>query len=145
MPAGRPTKYSDARCKAIIDALKVGNTRKCAAESAGVAYDTFLDWCQNPQYLQFSDDVTRAEAEAENDAVKSLKIALMPHEVTETKTVTRQVEGVSVSETTITTRTEHDPRMAVELLKRRYRHDWSDSLNLTSLTPEQLAALAGLK
>lgn len=144
MAAGRLTKYNDVRCASIVAKLRDGNTRKCAAEASGITYETFRAWIIDPKHSAFSADVTRAEAEAEAGAVKSIKIAIDPHEVTETKTVTRQVEGVSVSETTITTRTEHDPRMAVELLKRRWRHSWGDNINLTGMTPEQLAALAGI-
>ena len=41
---GRPTKYDDAKAEKIATLLRGGCTRKDAAGSVGVEYQTFLNW-----------------------------------------------------------------------------------------------------
>ncbi len=81
---------SDDQQKVIIFAIKRGNFRTVACDLAGVKYDTFRDWMErggDPQstaktkplpgeemepYYSFAQAVRRAEAEAEDTAVKAL-------------------------------------------------------------------------
>lgn len=60
---GRPTKYNPDRHNRIIEALRAGNTRKASAMFGGVSVDAFQEWVKI--YPEFSQDVERAEAEAE--------------------------------------------------------------------------------
>lgn len=60
---GRPTKYHDDRCEAILHALRQGNTKRTAALVGGIHYVTLNEWCKT--YPDFSEAVEKAEAEAE--------------------------------------------------------------------------------
>jgi transposase len=55
-------KHSPEREQAILNALRVGNTRRAAAAAAEINTDTFYEWLKNPT---FSDAVEKAEADAE--------------------------------------------------------------------------------
>ena len=59
--ARRP-KRSPEREVAILNALRVGNTRRASAAAAGISHETFYQWMSD---LTFSDAVVKAEAEAE--------------------------------------------------------------------------------
>lgn len=59
--ARRP-KQSPERIQAVLNALRVGNTRRASAAAAGVSHETFYRWMDD---VTFSDAVTQAEAEAE--------------------------------------------------------------------------------
>ena len=145
MPAGRPTKYNDKRCAKIIALLKRGNTRKAAAGSAGVTYETFRAWLADPQFSSFSADVDAAEDYAEQYYADIIRRAAGPRAEKVTKTVTKpNALGGTDTETTETTQTEIDWHAAESWLKRRRRAEWGDQLNLTNLTTEQLAALGGV-
>lgn len=112
--AGRNTKLTPERQKKICDVLRGGNTRRVAAILGGIGERTFYDWLEwaNPEherhdeiYSQFSQAVTRAEAEAEEEHVKNI-----------------QLQGIG------------DWRASVEWLKRRQPKDWSEKqqLDITS-------------
>jgi hypothetical protein len=70
---GRPTKYHDDRCDTILHYLREGNTKRVAYMAARVGKSTFYDWCA--QYPEFSDAVDQAEAEAEREHVRNIKVA----------------------------------------------------------------------
>ena len=70
---GQPTKYHDDRCDTILHYLREGNTLKTAAEVGGIHYDTLNEW--RKKYPDFSEAVTRAEAEAERDHVRNIHAA----------------------------------------------------------------------
>lgn len=59
--ARRP-KRSPEREEAILNALRVGNTRRASAAAASVSHETFYNWLQDVTFL---DAVEHAEAEAE--------------------------------------------------------------------------------
>ncbi len=60
--AGRPTKRSPEREQAILNALRIGNTRRAAAAAAEISEDTFARWLDD---AVFSGAVAKAEADAE--------------------------------------------------------------------------------
>lgn len=60
--AGRKALRSPEREQAVLNALRVGNTRRASAAAAGVSHETFYNWLTD---VTFSDRVTQAEAEAE--------------------------------------------------------------------------------
>lgn len=59
---GRTTKRTPEREQALLNALRLGNTRTAAAAYAEVHRDTFYAWMADPT---FSDAVEKAEADAE--------------------------------------------------------------------------------
>lgn len=58
----RPTKRSPEREQAILNALRLGNTRRNAAAYAEVSHETFYRWLGD---VTFRDAVEKAEADAE--------------------------------------------------------------------------------
>jgi hypothetical protein len=76
--AGRPTLCTPERVEKILALIGEGNTRRCAAECNGIAYDTLKQWLrlgkagQEP-YATFATGVQKAEAEAEAWHVGNIK------------------------------------------------------------------------
>ena len=107
---GRPTKLTPETQKRIIDALRIGATRKDAALSAGVTYDSFNLWYntgvkgRSGRYYQFCQAVDQAEGEAR---------------LRYTSVIARAAN-------------DGDWRAALEYLKRRDREHWGDNIDLTS-------------
>ena len=62
-PAGSPGKRSPERETAILNALRVGNTRRASAQAAEVSEDTLANWCKADSV--FLGAVIKAEADAE--------------------------------------------------------------------------------
>jgi hypothetical protein len=60
---GRPTKRTPERKAAILNSLRLGNTRRAAASFAEIDHATFYRWLE--QDATFSDAVEKAEADAE--------------------------------------------------------------------------------
>ena len=60
--ARKATKRSPQREQAILNALRLGNTRRAAAAYAEVSHETFYRWLAD---LPFRDAVEKAEADAE--------------------------------------------------------------------------------
>lgn len=58
----RPSKRSPEREQAILNSLRVGNTRRASAAYAEVSHTLFYQWLQD---LPFLDAVEKAEADAE--------------------------------------------------------------------------------
>lgn len=59
----RPSKRTPEREIAILNALRLGNTRTAAAAIAEIHYDTLADWAgRDPEFLRA---IERAESEAE--------------------------------------------------------------------------------
>jgi len=82
----------------ILEALKNGNTRKAAAEYAGIGRTTFYEWMEkNPT---FADAVTQAEATAEVGFTTVLSQAALAG----------------------------DWRASLEWLRRRRPEDWGDNI-----------------
>lgn len=59
--ARRP-KRSPEREQAVLNALRVGNTRRASAAAAGISHELFYRWLDD---VTFVDAVTKAEADAE--------------------------------------------------------------------------------
>lgn len=59
---GRTSKRSPEREQAILNALRIGNTRRAAAAAGEVDQNTFYRWLEDGT---FRDAVEKAEAEAE--------------------------------------------------------------------------------
>jgi hypothetical protein len=69
----RPSKFSTRVEKAILDALRRGNTRTAAFEAAGVHRSKISVWLA--RFATFRDAVEKAEAEAEIKAVGNVSDA----------------------------------------------------------------------
>lgn len=108
---GRKTKRTPEVEKRIVDALRVGASRKDACDAAGVGERTFYEWLED--FPQFSQAVTHAEG-----ACASLMAA----------TIYEAARG------------QKDWRAAESWLKRRRREEWGDSLDLRKLSDEELIA-----
>ena len=101
---GRPTKLTKKVQEAIVESVRNGNYIETAAKAAGVSKQTFYNWRARGEeggrddaiYVDFLDALTRAEAEAEERAVKALGDAF-----------------------------ESDWRAASEYLRRRHPDRWS--------------------
>ena len=63
----RPTKYTPELVAKIIGYLEDGNTRDCAAGSAGVHVSTFCDYLN--AYPEFAEECKKAEDRAESTYV----------------------------------------------------------------------------
>ncbi len=103
-----------AEQRAILDALKMGNTRRASAAYAGIATSTFYLWMKENR--TFSDAVTHAEAIAEVGHVGVLAKSA--------------ISG--------------DWRASLEWLKRRRRIEWGDTLDIRKLDDETLLRLLTL-
>jgi hypothetical protein len=67
---GRPTKLDDLKAQRILDAIKGGSSRACAAGLVGVAVSTLYAWmAANPEFLE---RVRVADAHAEQRVVDAL-------------------------------------------------------------------------
>lgn len=120
----RPDKLSKEAHKAIIDALAFGCTRKDAALSAGITYDTFNGWMNRGEsekrgkFFQFFHAVTVAEAEARKKYTATIAQAAAAG----------------------------DWRAAETFLKRRDPDNWGDrqriDIDVSQLDDEQLDRLA---
>lgn len=114
MRNGRPTKLDEETKKRITNALRVGATRRDAVMSAGIYYQTFLNWLERGKkaresgrkniYLDFLESVEQAEAEAR------LRF---------TTVIAKAAQ-------------DGDWRAAIEFLKRRDRENWGDNYDVTS-------------
>lgn len=118
--SGQPTRYSQAMTEAICAHLRRGATRRAAALAAGISYQTFYNWINEPETYDsftFFDSVSRAEAEGELAFTESVAKAAIG---------TVDVPG--------------DYKAAIELMKRRYPA-WRDTIDLRKIDPETLLRL----
>lgn len=69
----RPTKYSDATVKLIIDGVRAGLTNKDAALVAGIDEDTLIRWTK--RYGDFADQLVQAKANRSADWLAHLRRA----------------------------------------------------------------------
>ena len=104
---GRKTKLDPEVTKTIREAIERGNTVKNAAALAGISERVVYNWLEwgkegkDSEYLQFMQEVNRAQANAQDRAVRAFVGAFSD-----------------------------DPRMAMEYLARRYPEDWAKKDNL---------------
>lgn len=66
----RPSKWTPAVRERILDALRCGNVRRAAAQSAGISEDTLERWLK--RYTGFAGAVLQAEADAHKLVVNAL-------------------------------------------------------------------------
>ena len=67
-----PTLRNGKRA-AVLEALRQGNTRRAASEAAGIHHATFYRWIEEDATL--NDAVKKAEADAEQEAIKHVRSA----------------------------------------------------------------------
>lgn len=79
--AGRHTKLNKERLDLICRYLRAGNTRKVAAECAGISEQTFYTWINKGKeaksgvFFEFLESVKKAESEAHAGAVNTITVA----------------------------------------------------------------------
>lgn len=164
----RPTKLTPEITELLCAALRDSNSRTAAVASAGIDYKTFLNWLEKGEqkdsgaFSQFFHAVTRAEKEAEARNVGVLQKAADGWPIEERKRTTRteirmrkirQPDGTVIEEPVtlelvteeVVTRWEFDWRAAESILKRRFRADWGDNVNvdLDAEIARLMAKLAG--
>lgn len=138
----RPTKLTPDRALGIVELVRNGNYKKVAAAAHGVSERTLYDWIERGQgdiaagrdtvFAQFAQSLARAEAESESSLVQSVLNAIPD-----------------------------DPKLALEILSRRYPARWArttrpedttddhrvevvDVAGLTDDALQELATAAGL-
>lgn len=174
--AGRKTKYTKEIGDKICAALRDGNTHADTAASIPIHIDTFYEWLKagknnkNPDLSEFSDNVSRAEAECAAMHVFALRRASQGYTKTEKKTVKKTLikkrtftvpsgsvlpDGTKIAESMeiveeypvedVTTESvenwEFDWRAGLEWLKRRRRVEWGDSIDIRKFDDETLLRL----
>lgn len=77
---GAPTKLNDLLQKKIVAAVLAGANREISAQAAGVTATTLYLWLKkgregDPIYSEFAEAVKKAEAEAEIEAVTTIRVA----------------------------------------------------------------------
>lgn len=102
---GRPTKKTEFRLEAFLASLRGACTRMAAASACGVTWKTMSQWIANDPELALAAE--QAEAEGENALVSAAYESAL---------------GINGSA--------KDPKMSIELLKRRHRAAWGDSINI---------------
>lgn len=76
---GRPAKFTVRRRELILDLLRAGASRRCAATAAGIAPSTLIKWLRRgdrashpeSQYRAFRSEVLEAEAHPEMRALRA--------------------------------------------------------------------------
>lgn len=150
MARGRKSPYSPEIAAEIVKLLAGGCIIKDTCSKVGIAQSTFFKWVK--EHAEFSEQVTRARADANVGATLSLRKAMMPHDVSShtTKTVTetrlrkvRTEHGISEvpyewtkTEQSSTVSNEFDWRAALEYLKRRDPENWAEAF-IVKVKPEQ--------
>lgn len=148
----------------ICDLLREGNTRKAAAECAGVTYDTaFKNWYEAGSKLppesdeplrSFFDDVNQAESEIEARYTRQIEENALGYQANRVvtwndvvyqteqyvdpesgKVLTRKVP-VTVTRTRTTLTCQRDLRAPMEWLKRRRRADYGDHVRTEVSGPD---------
>lgn len=130
---GRPPKLTPKRAKIILDAVRKGNTRACAANLAGVHVGTLENWIHlgragEPGYVAFIEKLRLADGH-----IESTMVGVIEHCATKTK----------------------DWRAANLWLERRKNKSWGEreksvtvnvqgGVDLTALSPEELDQLLAL-
>lgn len=59
-------KYNKEHINIIINQLNDGNGRVAACKAAGISYQCFIDWMEDPAKIEFVESVKKAEAIGEN-------------------------------------------------------------------------------
>lgn len=79
---GRPSKLTEDVKERFLKSIRVGNDKKVAAAVAGISESTLYSWLEKgrqpdaePEFLEFLESVTQAEAQAEVNAVGRIRQA----------------------------------------------------------------------
>jgi len=78
----RPSKLTEDVKRRFLTSIRAGNDKKVAAAMAGISESTLYHWLElarkpdaEPEFLEFSESLTQAEAEAEVAAVARIQQA----------------------------------------------------------------------
>ena len=78
----RPSKLTEDVKRRFLTSIRAGNDKKVAAAMAGISESTLYSWLEqarkpeaDPEFLEFSESLTQAEAEAEVAAVARIQQA----------------------------------------------------------------------
>jgi len=78
----RPSKLTEDVKERFLKSIRVGNDKKVAAAVAGISESTLYSWLEKgrqpdaePEFLEFLESVTQAEAQAEVNAVGRIRQA----------------------------------------------------------------------
>lgn len=105
MPPGRPTELTPDVRDRIVNALRNGTSRRGACRLASISFPTFYRWlerAENPDdpdhewYAEFRNAAMQAEGEFENEALTVIRAGWM-----------------------------ENPKLAIEVLRRRHPQDWN--------------------
>ena len=102
------SKFTPEVRKAVIDHIRAGNHITTAVRAAGIEYGTFQKWMAigefrslekhpTPEFVQFAEEVRRAEAECEAEIVDKIRTAALT-----------------------------DPELGLKFLARRHPERWSE-------------------
>jgi hypothetical protein len=104
MPRGRPTKLTAQIQAEIVKRIAVGNHADVAAVAAGVSRSTFYSWQKlgrkrkTGRHREFVLAITRAESEAEVQAIAIVRQAMKGGQVVERHTRTKRDGSVEITE-----------------------------------------------
>lgn len=141
---GRPTKFSPAIAKRIVDAVRMGNYLETAAGLAGLSKETLREWLtqgarmretdpatltiEQKRRVDFSVSVEKAILEAEERDLARVDLAAQGYDVEKVKTV----ESPTGSETTITKEKRFEWQAAAWRLERRSPKKWGRRLDVNA-------------
>ena len=121
------TRLTKVRHKAIVDAVRNGMPFVQACVLSNVRKSTGLEWLQRgrgehkrkaaPVFTAFAQAIDKAEAEFEQESLKTISEAGQPHEVKKSKVV-QYKDGRK--EQTVETRTQRSWQALAWLLERKY-------------------------
>lgn len=68
---GRPSKFTEYTKATILAYLREGNYRIVACQAAGISVEAFCHWMNDsrPEFVQFQQEVQKAEGEAETTLI----------------------------------------------------------------------------
>ena len=132
--AGRKTKYNDETVAKFLKAIAGGSTRKDACGHAGFSEDTLAAWLK--RYPDFSDKVTRAEADAAVLHAANIQRCALGGQTIRTKVVEKTRPDGSTEKTTITELMPPDGRLSLEWLARRRSAEWAKTQTIKHADPD---------
>lgn len=155
----RQSKLTAKRKEQIIALLSKGATDKDVCAAVGISETAFYQWLKDgregktPTKVEFLEAVTRARAEARLVAVESVRLGMLPSQITVDATETvretrlnKHGQPYTYERTESKRQITHQPgdwRAGIEYLKRRDPEHWSERL-VISLSPDDLEAIRAL-